>query len=76
MFVYGSGRNEQFYREPYIDVSYQASVHWTKGFQSRRLKCEVYRRRTDQLMAIAHVAFGKVCSKALMNTRVTTQILT
>ena len=28
------------YREHYIDASYQASVHWAMGFQSRRLKYE------------------------------------
>jgi hypothetical protein len=36
MFVNGSGRNEQFYREPSIDVSYQVSVHLDKRFQRRR----------------------------------------
>jgi hypothetical protein len=37
------------YRGPSIDVSYQVSVHLTKGFQRRRLKCEKLtddRRRT------------------------------
>jgi hypothetical protein len=28
------------YREPYIDASYQVSVHLAEGFQRRRLKCE------------------------------------
>jgi hypothetical protein len=36
MFVNGSGRNDQFYREPSIDVSYQVSVHLDKRFQRRR----------------------------------------
>jgi hypothetical protein len=27
-------------REPSKDASYQVSVHFTKGFQRRRLKCE------------------------------------
>jgi hypothetical protein len=40
MFVNGSGRNEQFYRGPSIDVVYQVSVHLVVGFQRRRLKCE------------------------------------
>jgi len=40
MFVNGSGRNEQFYRGPSIDASYQVSVHLAEGFQRRRLKCE------------------------------------
>jgi hypothetical protein len=38
MFVNGSGRNEQFYRGPSIDASYQVSVHLAKRFQRRRLK--------------------------------------
>ena len=33
MLVNGSGRNEQFYREPSIDASYQVSVHLAKRFQ-------------------------------------------
>jgi hypothetical protein len=37
---------------------------------------KVYRQTTDQMMAIAHVPFDNVCSKALMNTMVITQILT
>jgi hypothetical protein len=40
MFVSGSGRNEEIYRGPPIDASYQVSVHLAKGFQRRRLKCE------------------------------------
>ena len=38
------------YRRSYIDASYQVSVHWAKGFQRRRLKCDKCtdgRRRTD-----------------------------
>jgi hypothetical protein len=49
MFVNGSGRNEQFYRGPSIDASYQVSVHLVQGFQRRKLKCEKLtndRRRT------------------------------
>ena len=38
MFVNGSGRNEQFYRGPSIDASYQVSVHFAKRFQRRSLK--------------------------------------
>ena len=67
MFVNGSGRNEQIYRGPSIDASYQVSVHLAKGFQKRRLKCEKLtnggRQTTDdgrQVMAKAHIAFGKV----------------
>jgi hypothetical protein len=40
MFVNRSGQNEQIYRGPSIDASYQVSVHLAKGFQKRRLKCE------------------------------------
>jgi hypothetical protein len=36
MFVDGSGQNEQFYREPSIDASYQVSVHLAKRFQRTR----------------------------------------
>jgi hypothetical protein len=32
MFVNGSGRNEQFYRGPSIDGSYQVSVHLVEEF--------------------------------------------
>jgi hypothetical protein len=50
------------YRGPSIDASYQISVHLGKWFQRRRLKCE---KLTDngngrQVMAKAHIAFGKV----------------
>jgi hypothetical protein len=50
------------YREPSIAASYQVSVHL--GFQRRKLKCEKLTddRRVDgrQVMAKAHIAFGKV----------------
>jgi hypothetical protein len=36
MFVIGSGLNEQSYREPSIDTSYQISDHLAKRFQRRR----------------------------------------
>jgi hypothetical protein len=32
MFVNKSGRNEQFYRGPSIDGSYQVSVYLAEGF--------------------------------------------
>jgi hypothetical protein len=38
MCVNGSGRNEQFYRGPSIDASYQVLVHLAKRFQRRRFK--------------------------------------
>ena len=54
-------RNEisNLYREPSIDTSYQVSVHLAKGFQ-RRLKCEQLTDDGCQVMAKAHIAFGKV----------------
>jgi hypothetical protein len=36
IFVNGLGRNEQSYRGPPIDASYQVSVHLAKRFQRRR----------------------------------------
>jgi hypothetical protein len=55
------------YRGPSIDASYQVSVHMAEGFQRRRLKCEKLtddrQQTTDdgcQVMAKAHIAFGKV----------------
>ena len=55
------------YRGPSIYASYQVSVHMVEGFQRRRLKCDKLtddRRRTrdagHQVMAKAHIAFGKV----------------
>ena len=40
MFVNGSEQNEQIYKGPSIDASYQVSAHLAEGFQRRRLKCE------------------------------------
>ena len=67
MFANGSAQNEQFLDRTIIDASYQASLHLAEGFQRRRLKCE---KLTDdiqwttddgrQVMAKAHIAFGKV----------------
>ena len=48
------------YRRPSIDVSYQVSVHMAEGFQRRRLKCEKLTDDGRQVMAKAHIAFGKV----------------
>jgi hypothetical protein len=47
------------YRGPSIDAFYQVSVHLAEGFQ-RRLKCEKLTDDGRQVMAKAHVAFGKV----------------
>jgi hypothetical protein len=60
MFVNGSGKNEQFYKGPSIDASYQVSVHLAEGFQRRRLKCEKLTDDGRKVMAKTHVAFGKV----------------
>ena len=57
MFVTGSERNEQ---SLYIDASYQVSVYLAKRFQRRRLKCEKLTDDRRQVMANAHIAFGKV----------------
>ena len=48
------------YKGPSIDASYQVSVHLAEGFQRRRLKCEKLTDDGCQVMAKAHVAFGKV----------------
>jgi hypothetical protein len=47
-------------KEPSIDASYQVSVHLAEGFQRRRLKCEKLTDDGRQVMAKAHLAFGKV----------------
>ena len=67
MFVNGSAQNEQSLERTIIDASYQASLHLAERFQRRRLKCEKLtddiRWTTDdgrQVMAKAHIAFGKV----------------
>ena len=43
-----------------IDASYQVSLPLAKGFQRRRLKCEKLTDDGHQVMAKAHIAFGKV----------------
>ena len=50
----------KLYRGPSIDASYQVSVHLAKEFQRRRLKCEKLTDDRRQVMAKAHIAFGKV----------------
>jgi hypothetical protein len=50
----------KLYRGPFIDVSYQVSFHLAKGFPRRRLKCEKLTDDGCQVMAKAHIAFGKV----------------
>jgi hypothetical protein len=48
------------YRGPSIDASYPVSAHLAEGFQRRKLKCEKLMDDRRQVMAKAHVAFGKV----------------
>jgi hypothetical protein len=60
MFVNGSGWNEHFYRGSSIDASYQVSDQLALRFQRRRLKCEKLMDDGQQVMAKAHIAFGKV----------------
>jgi hypothetical protein len=50
------------YRGPSITAPYQVSVRLAEGFQRRRLKCEKLTDKIDtrrQVMAKAHIAFGK-----------------
>jgi hypothetical protein len=48
------------YRGPAIDASFQVSLHLAEGFQRRRLKCEKLTDDGRQVMAKAHLAFGKM----------------
>jgi hypothetical protein len=48
------------YRGPSIDASYQVSDQLALRFQRRRLKCEKLMDDGQQVMAKAHIAFGKV----------------
>ena len=48
------------YKGPFIDASYQVSVYLAEGFQRRILKCEKLTDDGRQVMAKAHIAFGKV----------------
>jgi hypothetical protein len=43
-----------------MDTSYQISLHLAEGFQRRRLKCEKLKDDGHQVMAKAHIAFGKM----------------
>jgi hypothetical protein len=47
------------YRGPSIDASYQISDQLALRFQRRRLKCEKLTDDGRQVMAKAHIAFGK-----------------
>jgi hypothetical protein len=48
------------YKGPSIDASYQVSDQLALRFQRRRLKCEKLTDDGRQVMAKAHIAFGKV----------------
>jgi hypothetical protein len=48
------------YRGHDIDACYQVSLHLVEGFQRRKLKCEKLTDDGRQVMAKAHIAFGKV----------------
>ena len=60
MFLMDQNEMSKFHRGPSIDASYQISVHLAEGFQKRRLKCEKLTDEGRQVMAKAHIAFGKV----------------
>ena len=60
MFVNDRDEMSNLYRGPSIDASYQVSVHLAEVFQRRRLKCEKLTDDGHQVMAKAHIAFGKV----------------
>ena len=50
----------KLYRGPSIDASYHVSDQLALRFQRRRLKCEKLTDDGRQVMAKAHIAFGKV----------------
>jgi hypothetical protein len=56
----GRDKMSHLYKGPSIDASYQVSVHLAEGFQRRRLKCEKLTDDGRQVMAKAHIVFGKV----------------
>ena len=60
MFVDGSGQMSNIKIGPSIDASYQVSLHLAEWFQRRRLKCEKLMDDGRQVMAKAHIDFGKV----------------
>jgi hypothetical protein len=51
------------YIGPSIDASYNISDQLALRFQRRRLKCEKLTDDGRQVMAKAHIAFGKVSEK-------------
>jgi hypothetical protein len=59
-FLMDRDEMSNLYRGPSIDASYQVSDQLALQFQRRRLKCEKLTDDRCQVMAKAHVAFGKV----------------
>ena len=59
-FLMDQDQISNLYKGPFIDASYQVSVHLAQGFQRRRLKCEKLTDDGRQVMAKAHIVFGKV----------------
>ena len=47
MFVNGSELNEQLYREPSKDASYQVLIHLARRFQRRFLRNQPIRNKND-----------------------------
>ena len=47
------------YREPSKDASYQVSLPLAEEFQRKRLKCEKLTDDGRQVMAKAHIAYGR-----------------
>jgi hypothetical protein len=57
------------------DASYQVSLHLAEGFHRRRLKCEKLTDDGHQVMAKAHIAFGKVSYEESLNRTVQISII-
>ena len=58
-FLMDRDEMSNLYRGPSIDASYQVSDQLALQFQRRRLKCEKLTDDRCQVMAKAHIAFGK-----------------
>ena len=55
MFVNGSELNEQLYRGPAIDTSYQVLVHLAQRFQRRRFKKKLANQKQELPVAAMFV---------------------
>ena len=51
------------YRGPSIDASYQVSVHLAEGVSEEKIK--MWKVNGRQVMAKAHIAFGKVAKNGV-----------